>query len=140
MIPLGSSAFGTGISLRGCRSRRRTRRTMDSVISSIARSLENPAARGGPRRRSLRAIADTSTSSGASGASTLRAVGRRRPGGSRMSATSSAPSTERRTSMIPSEYGSVGADVLEVVAAELGDDDLARPRAPSHARARARAA
>ena len=94
------------------------------MISSIDRSLENPAAWRWPPPFDLRAIAETSTRSLDDRSEIFRA-GPLSRGGSRISAASSAPSTARRMSMIPSEYGSTAPTSREVVAQEVRDDDPA---------------
>ena len=91
---------------RVCRRLRSTNASrMRRVISSIARSVEKPAARLWPPPPKSRAIAETSTPSGCERSEPFRAAAAP-AGSSRTSATSSAPSTARRWSMIPSEYGS----------------------------------
>ena len=122
--PVGSSAFGMAISRRGAVRRRRTRRTIRRVISSIARSVENPAARLWPPPPKLRAIADTSTPSGCERSEPLRAA--------------AAPRREladERDELGAVDRAQVVDDALrvrllrpgrlEVLAAELGDDDPA---------------
>ena len=75
------------------------------MIRSTGSSDENPAACGCPPPPRFRAIAETSISSWLE-RSEIRRVGPSSRGGSRISATISEPSTARRWSMIPSEYGS----------------------------------
>ena len=107
------------------------------MISSIEASLEKPAAWRCPPPPDARAIAETSSSSWRRGANP---PGRAPPrGGSRISAAMWAPSTARRKSMIPSEYGSPRRPRRSRCGG--GTRRRARrPRRPAPARAPARAA
>ena len=111
---------------------------MKSVISSIERSLGEAGCLAVAAAPGLRAIALTSTSSTDERRETLRA-GPPSRGGSRMSADTSEPSTERSTSMMPSETGSSRRPPRSRRAGD-GRRRSRRPRARARGRAPARGA
>ena len=97
---------------------------MKRVISSIEASLEKPAAWRSPPPPDLRAMAETSSFVRAR-AEAHAARGLPARGGSRISATMSAPSTARRVSIRPSEYASAAFSSVKSLRRDVRHDETA---------------